>query len=365
MKNEEQDELRIARAAAMWHIRLKVEGPSCHEAFLAWLLESSRHVQAYLSALKFSARLRALDPRREIDVDALISQAEDPVTPMSLDHTHDAEQTQDGAQNQPRTARTWPMVAVVVLMVLGSLLLVAPITRSTQMYATAVGEQRQIKLEDGSLIYLNTNSQVHVRYTSARRESQLLKGEALFSVERDADRPFRVSTGTAVVRALGTEFDVYRQPARTLIEVVHGEVNVLPPGKQGSGLAQEVSSAPDVPNPMIPMPTHLTTGERASVDSEGLIHRDSRNVQLAQDWQQRRLVFDGATLAEVAAEFNRYNQAQIIVEGRELGAWPIGGIFSADHPQALFRFLSAKDKRVVVDTQSDQFVIRFRSQDGS
>jgi len=368
MKIEDQDELHIARQAHMWRIRLQSEGRACHAPFTAWLLESSRHVKAYLMATAISTRLNGLDPRREIDVDALISEAEDRVVPLTFERTDDAEAPKDPARRQPKVRGTWAAAgAVLVGMVLAAVFFVAgaPNTWGAEIYTTVVGEQRQVKLKDGSLVYLNTNSQVQVRYTAAARDVQLLEGEALFTVERDAQRPFRVSTGAAVVQAVGTAFDVYRQPARTLIVVVKGEVNVQPSGKDDSAPVDAGSNNPDAPAAMIPQATHLTSGERASVDLAGQIRRNAPNVQLAQDWQQRRLVFNGEPLTEAAAEFNRYNRAQIVVEGKEAGAQPVEGIFSADHPQALILFLKLKYKHVVVDPQSDKIVIRFRPQDGS
>ena len=370
MKAEDQDELRIARQATLWLTRLRSEGRACHAPFKAWVLESSGHVKAFLVAAAVSKRLNGLDPRREIDVEALISQAKDRVVPLTLDHTDDTEtfpeaDREDTGRPQPKRRKRLKQAVAAMLLAaaMGFLLVSAPITRGAETYATEVGQQLRVKLQDGSLVYLNTNSQVQIRYTAAARDVQLLRGEALFTVEHDTRRPFRVSTGTAVVHALGTQFDVYRQPARTLIEVVNGEVNVLSQGNAGSALPERDRSNPHAPAAGIPEPARLTTGERASIDLEGQIRRDARNVQLAQDWQQRRLVFDGATLAEAAAEFNRYNRKQIVVEGEDLSARPISGTFSADHPQALLLFLQKKDKRVEVDTKSDEFVIRFRPQD--
>jgi transmembrane sensor len=263
---------------------------------------------------------------------------------------------------QSKNRKGWGLAAAVVLAAAVAFWLVAPITRGAETYLTAVGEQRSVKLKDGSVIYLNTDSLVKIHYTAAARDVQLLKGEALFTVEHDTMRPFRVSAGTAVVRALGTEFDVYLQPARTLIAVVDGEVNVLLQRQEGSALPAQ--SNPHAPTPTALASARLAAGERASIDLDGQIRKDAqRNVQVARDWQRRRLVFDEATLAEVAAEFNRYNRAQIVVEGADLRTRLISGIFSADHPQTLFLYLQRRDESLVVDTKSDEFVIRFRPRD--
>jgi transmembrane sensor len=367
MKIEDQDELHIARQANMWRIRLRSEGRACHAAFTAWLLESSRHVKAYLMAVAIAKRLSGLDPRREIDVEALISEPEDCVVPLTFERTDEAEAPKSSAHTQPEVSRTWAAVYAVLLGMAIAVAFVAgaPNTWGAEIYTTVVGEQRQVKLKDGSLVYLNTNSQIHVRYTAAVREVQLLRGEALFTVERNPQRPFRVSTGTAVVQAVGTAFNVYRQPARTLIEVVKGEVNVQSSGKEDPAQVDGGNNNPGSPASVTPQTTNLKSGDTASVDLAGQIRKNAPNIQLAEDWQHRRLVFNGEPVTEAAAEFNRYNQAQIVVEGKEVGSQPVEGIFSADHPQALILFLKLKYKRVVVDSQNDKIVIRFRPQDGS
>ena len=72
-------------------------------------------------------------------------------------------------------------------------------------YRTAIGEQRIVKLEDGSIVTLNTRSQIKVRFERDRRRIDLIEGEALFEVAHDTARPFQVFAGTAEVRAVERE----------------------------------------------------------------------------------------------------------------------------------------------------------------
>src|SRR4029453_10983270 len=71
-------------------------------------------------------------------------------------------------------------------------------------YATALGEQRAFKLADGSVLYLNTLSRVEVTHSREARLVRLLEGEAMFAVEHDPARPFRVLSGATVIQAIGT-----------------------------------------------------------------------------------------------------------------------------------------------------------------
>jgi len=325
METADQGDLRRAQEAAEWHIRLQCEGPACHSAFSAWIMGSNRNVEAFLLVGAMSSRLKELDQAHEIDVAALIAAANTSTVPPA-------------ERVRPKAVRNWILgfVTLIASFFVWNLL-------SAQTYSTDIGEQLSIPLTDGSVIRLNTDSRVQVHYTRQVRDVELVKGEALFTVENDPDRrPFQVSTGTAVVHAVGTEFDVYRQPERTFVAVVDGKVHVSASGLRDS----------------------LSAGEQASIGLDGQIRKDAeKNFQPARNWAQRRLDFDEATLAQVAAEFNRYNRAQIVVQGDALRNKLISGTFTADHPQTLFNFLEKRHDDIVVDTTPDGVVIRTR--DGS
>ena len=94
-----------------------------------------------------------------------------------------------------------------------------------QRHATAIGEQRSIAMEDGSVIALNTDSLVEVTLGGLTRELRLQRGEAHFTVAHDATRPFRVSVNGRVVQALGTAFSV-RLHAGNAVEVIVTEGRV-------------------------------------------------------------------------------------------------------------------------------------------
>jgi transmembrane sensor len=92
-----------------------------------------------------------------------------------------------------------------------------------------------------------------------------------------------------------------------------------------------------------------------------MLPRASISSQEASAWQQRRLVFRKHTLAEIAAEFNRYNRSpQIRVEGDALRERRFSGVFDADDPETLLQYLKA-DSRFTFDRTGDELIIRMRS----
>jgi ferric-dicitrate binding protein FerR (iron transport regulator) len=94
-------------------------------------------------------------------------------------------------------------------------------------YSTGTGETRSVRLEDGSLVELNSRSRIRVRYRERERSVEMLEGQAFFQVAKDATRPFIVHSDSTSVRAVGTQFDVYRRESGTTVTVVEGRVAVF------------------------------------------------------------------------------------------------------------------------------------------
>jgi transmembrane sensor len=93
-----------------------------------------------------------------------------------------------------------------------------------RVYATDLGEIRQVPLEDGSLATINTASRIEVNFKPDLRLISLEEGEAWFKVAKNAARPFMVRAGDVWVRAVGTAFSVRRDPQGEEVIVTEGVV---------------------------------------------------------------------------------------------------------------------------------------------
>jgi transmembrane sensor len=185
----------------------------------------------------------------------------------------------------------------------------------------------------------------------------LLRGEALFSVKRDVLRPFRVTGGFALVEALGTDFDIFRRPARTTVSVIAGEVSVL--SSKGNGAPADTDRRQYASSPGVPNSSRLIAGEQVSVGPDGRIGSIERpDISKILQWREGRLTFEEVPLEEVAEEFNRYNTVKIVVEGAALRARPVSGIYSSDHPETLIHELQSKDSNIAVTKTDDAFILR-------
>ena len=195
-------------------------------------------------------------------------------------------------------------------------------TPYTAEFSTALGERRQVALPDGSVIDLNSRSRLQVRYEKGHRDIELMEGEAMFSVAHDSDRPFVVEAGSGKVTVTGTRFDVRRGVSDTRVVVEQGTVKV-----QGRG-------APD--NEFI----SLTAGLGTRVDAQGTVAAAyAVNPAELTAWRSGKLVFNNASLAEVAEEVSRYREKPLTVGNDKVGNLRLTSVFKSDNTDALLKAL--------------------------
>ena len=177
--------------------------------------------------------------------------------------------------------------------------------RST--FTTGVGEQWVVQLADGSSVRLDTDSRMKVRFSDGQRLVDLERGQAMFTVAHDAERPFVVAAGDARVTAIGTVFDVQRQASGVSVTLVNGAVDVT-----------RVASAQK--------PMRLAAGHEARVTAAGTVSRPV-DVPIATSWTEGRIVFRDTPLSDAVAEVNRYLTAKVVLESQGLATVPVNGVF--------------------------------------
>jgi transmembrane sensor len=229
-------------------------------------------------------------------------------------------------------------------------------------YSTDIGEQHSIVLRDGSTVNLNSRSRIRIRYSGRERAVDLLEGQALFTVAKDATRPFIVIAGSTQVRAVGTEFDVYCKATGTVVTVVEGRVAVLArPMDSGDSAGRSAplqtpalrDKATEKAGSDVPGVRFLSAGEQLMVTPQAAARPVAANVAAATAWTQRQLIFDSTPLNEVADEFNRYNERQFVIRDPGLDTFQIDGVFSSTDPTSLIRFLRARPDMKVTETDSE------------
>ncbi len=367
-----QNDAELGMAAAEWLLRLSdpevgPEDPypdpqARNDAFFDWLTASAEHLRVFLEMVETHRRLPLIDAQRLIEIEQLLGQRpaevirlygnvkEESVREQPLESTSSS---LGGGRRRMGTVWGVTIAASAAASVLAALFFW--ITFHSHVYTTAIGEQRSAKLEDGSFIYLNTDSRVEVDFSKNLREIRLTRGEALFVVEHESSRPFVVNTGSADVLAVGTQFNVRRLAAGTDITVIEGVVQVDALGEsEPAGNVDPVAHGLSV---TAVAPTRLSAGEGARVSRGQVVSRTATTAGDALAWRQRRLIFHDARLADVAEEFNRYNHTKIRIKGEAAQDILLTGIFDADRPQALMLY-AAKNDALAVEPQGSDWVIR-------
>lgn len=187
-----------------------------------------------------------------------------------------------------------------------------------QKIQTAIGEIRRVPLSDGSFAAVNTQTALDVMMKPEVRRIALKNGEAWFQVARDRDRPFVVEVDGVRVRAVGTAFSVKRTAGGVDVQVTEGVVEVWRVGEESNVRRVEA-------------------GMRAFVAPDKAIASvaaASEEIDKALAWRTGQLVFDGDTVAEAVAEFNRYNIRKIELSDAGLGREKMIGRFRTNEPDA-------------------------------
>lgn len=202
------------------------------------------------------------------------------------------------------------------------------------VYATARGEMEEINLPDGSVVALNTNTEIQVRFDDDQRTVRLTKGEALFDVTRDTDRPFVVTSEHARTSVLGTRFNVYETADKAVVSVLSGVVEV----------AAKESHAPLVT---------LIAGHELAIDaSRGRQDIRSFKPDAVTSWRRGRAYHENEPLSAVVADLNRYFSTEIVIGDPSLSDIPVTGGFDVT------------DQFVAIEALSIALSLRTERQDG-
>lgn len=331
---------QILEEATAWFIDFNEAQVDRHgeQEFSAWLRRSPEHVQAFLQVSAFWEDAELLSKRPDLDLDGLIARAKAEGNVVSLDVADRANVKR--APESSKVRRLALAAAATLLLALGTGFFAWHTLYRAPSYATETGEQRSITLEDGSTVTLNSRSRIKLRFTAAERAVELVEGQALFKVAKQPARPFVVSTGDTRVRAVGTEFDVYRKRTGTVVTVVEGRVAVArnldistppPPRTQ--------PSSPEAGPRIGPGELLLAAGERLVVTEAEIETPKAANIANATAWTDKRLVFESTPLREVVEEFNRHNRQQLVIRDPELYDFHISGVFPSTDSTRMVEFL--------------------------
>ena len=365
---------QIVREAAEWFIEVNTGEVdlASRKRFDAWLRASPEHIRAFLEIVPIWEDGTQLSTEANATPEELIAWARAPNNIVGMQGTGLPQASSDdyraGQLLGRRTHRPRWVASLAVLglaISLGAAGLWGYRAVRYPSYETRIGEQHSIALADGTTIELNSLSRIRVDYTDQKRSVVLLQGQALFHVAKDSARPFTVHSDGVEVRAVGTQFDVYKKSRGTVVTVLEGRVAVLaarehldtssdtvsiPAANNSSLKGPPGRLRPVEPTVQTPDVQLVSAGEQLAV-TNGSVHKiEHADIAGATAWTQRQVVFDDTPLPEVVEEFNRYNTRRLSVDAGQLAAFRISGIFSSADPTALLRFLREQPGLRVVES---------------
>ncbi len=304
----------IEEEAALWIVKMD-RGPLSPEdraRFDAWRLASPAHADAF-------ARLNG----HWNELDALGALADSP-------------------QRKPGGIAAWGAMGLAAAAIAAAVVMLGPslpqqalpdavsVADSTPavvgVYQTAIGKQSRIELADGSIVTLNTASQIEVRLMETERSVRLLEGEAFFEVSHDPSRPFRVYAGNGVTSAIGTAFSVRLKGEEVEVLVSEGKVSFA-----------EVAAIAASVEPV----AYITAGETGvfSERVKTIEAVEAEEVSRKLSWRGGRLEFAGEPLSSVVEDISRYTGIEIEIASEELARMRVGGSYEVGEVDAMLEQL--------------------------
>ncbi|WP_225941087.1 FecR family protein [Sphingopyxis sp. OAS728] len=222
--------------------------------------------------------------------------------------------------------------------------------QSPDVYATAVGERRTVRLDDGSSVSLDAASRMLVSFTDERRAVTLERGRAKFDVAKDPLRPFTVTAGSQSVVAVGTSFSVELLRNQLRVLLFEGQVAVVP---------RAVAAANIKVRRPAPATTQLVPGQELVADlSSGTAEVLPAEAERSLGWEGGRVDFVDMPLADAVERINRYAASPIVLGDAAAGRHIVNGVFDAGDTDSFVKGvtslypLSAREEghRIVIKT---------------
>jgi len=274
----------VLEAAITWKLCLDQGSatPDERNAFMRWHAAHEEHARAWL-------QLGLLDQR---------------VTAAAGPARHALQQSRSGMRQR--------LGGLAGMLVLGGLLAWAGLPSLSASYwladqRTSTGELRTLRLEDGTLLSLNTGTAVDIDFHGSERVIVLHQGEISVETGHEDTRPLLVQTDDGRLRPLGTRFLVKREATGTRLEVLQAQVAAKP---RNSGDEQV-----------------LAEGRQVLMSADGLGPVEAVAVG-ADAWTRGMLVVDNVRLADLVATLGQYRSGHLgvadeVADLRISGSFPL------------------------------------------
>ena len=359
-------EQRRLEEAAQWLLELdhRVETDRFHDGPPAWQrwYQGDARAAALDEMTSFIKEVKACEPPRMATPEEQSRDSYDASVSVAEWHAQRTRQQLRPLSHYRRMNWVIGLAAAIGLLAIGVLMhtawrSAAP-SEGIGLYETAAGRNREIVLSDGSRITLGARSAITTNYTEQRRVVVLEHGEALFTVARDATRPFIVLAGSGSIKALGTAFNVLREIDRVVVTVSDGTVVVAPRNPSLTDSHEQTGTSDPVAKWL---PVSVRSGQGMSYQESGTASAvETADPKIATAWRDGRLEYLREPLRHVIEDVNRYWHRQIIFD-RDTGDLLYTGDVVQSQIDAWAHNLPQIFPVEVSDTDLQHVLIRIRS----
>ncbi|PVM77668.1 FecR family protein [Caulobacter radicis] len=217
------------------------------------------------------------------------------------------------ASRNPGRRRLVATLAASAAALVVAVLAPGALVRLQSDYVTGVGEVRQVRLEDGSLVSLAPESALAVEYSAGRRDLKLVQGRAWFDVRHDPSRPFKVASRDVAAEVLGTAFEVDAEAAGVVVQ--RGLVGVT---------SRRVEGMERVP-----------AGRGVAVGAGGRFLSAPADPNAVAAWRDGQMVVENGAIGDVVRSLRPWTRDIILVRGRALSERRVTGVYNLRDPEAV------------------------------
>lgn len=317
---------QVESEARAWLVRLGTGNaqPADHRAFEHWRAADPAHAVAYARAARLWNGLSAMQELAALE----------PLERLTL-------RERLSALLESRHTGWWALPVAAAAMLLAFFVIRPQLISGPTRYTTGIAEVREVRLPDGSTVTLGARSALETDFSARNRQVKLAEGEAFFAVARDAGRPFTVDAGEAVVRVVGTRFNVNRSAQNVRIDVLEGAVRV---SAAQTGVAEAA-----------PM---LTAGQRLVARAGEKLAPTMRTERAQPDaWREGRLVYFDACLADIVNDANRYYAGHIALASPAIGELRLTASFRTGEIDGLIATLDTA-LPIAVERRGTEIILR-------
>ncbi|MEJ0037966.1 MAG: FecR domain-containing protein [Gammaproteobacteria bacterium] len=311
--------------AAEWFARRlhPADAQAEEAAFQCWLGADAAHRVAYAKTQATWARLGVAVRQPEIldlaeaAAPVRARTADDPDGSSAAGTADEAPMSSDPGASSGTRRHRWPtrslaVAASVVLVLVGAWLVSGSLLPKN--YETAVGETLTVSLADGSVVTLDTDSEIEVRYGASQREISLKRGAAFFDVTPNKSRPFVVTAVLGRTTVLGTRFEIRTKLDEMQVVLIDGSVRLEP--IDANGHAQ--------PGAIVLKPGQLATRAASRLEWR----TTTADIEATTAWHTGRLIMRDMPLAQAVEEVNRYAAAtRLRIGDPSLRTLTVSGVF--------------------------------------